>query len=148
MHGGRAAHPLNNNGEIPVAPSPIALTHRTGAGFNPTGKQVDNVTPRELTDEEIPLIINDFKSAANHAIEIASFDGVEIHCASGYLINQFSCPSSNKRESGPYNGKTLEFRCKFLFDILESTVMLLGVRKWFFESRLSCPTRIWKRRTR
>lgn len=128
FHGGRAAHPLNNAGEIPVAPSPIAISHHTGAEFNPTGEKVSNPVPRELTDEEIPGFVDAFVDAARRAMD-AGFDGVEVHGANGYLIDQFLAPSSNKRETGPYSGETMETRSKFLFDILDAVVAAVGADK-------------------
>lgn len=125
-HGGRAAHPLNNNGEIPVAPSPIKLNHRAGEFFTPkTGEQPENVVPRELTDEEASSIVNDFKAAAIRAKE-AGFDGVEVHAANGYLINQFLCESANKRTYGKYSGETMESRFQFCKDVLDAVISVWG----------------------
>lgn len=128
VHGGRAAHPLNNGGAIPVAPSPLAITHRTGAEFNPTGEKVDNPVPHELTDAEASGLVDAFATAARRSME-AGFDGVEIHGANGYLIDQFLAPTSNKREEGPYRGESLETRSRFLFDVLDAVVAEVGAEK-------------------
>jgi N-ethylmaleimide reductase len=113
-HGGRACHPLMNNGRQPVAPSAIAITNsevRTPTGTAP------NVLPRALDDHEIPAIVADFKRGAVNA-KAAGFDGIEVHGANGYLIDEFLRDGSNKR-SGPYGG-SIENRARFLFEILEA----------------------------
>jgi len=119
-HGGRAAHPLCNDGKPGVAPSPIALTHRCGALFNPTGKeQAYEEPPTELTDDEADEIVEMFGQAAKRAVAIAGFDGVEIHSANGYLIDQFLCSTSNKRPAtSKYAGTSLETRSRFLKEVL------------------------------
>mmetsp|Transcript_12756 Transcript_12756/g.35351 ORF Transcript_12756/g.35351 Transcript_12756/m.35351 type:complete len:374 (-) Transcript_12756:130-1251(-) len=119
-HGGRAAHPLNN-GDKPnyVSASPIALTHTCNPEFLPTDdKQPYSEPPHELTDEEAMEIVQDFRAAAKRAVKDAGFDGVEVHGANGYLIDQFMCATSNKRESGRYAGTSLETRAQFLKDVL------------------------------
>ena len=91
-HGGRAAHPLLNGGKESVSASAIAIDGET---YTPEGKKPYAV-PRALTVEEIKDIVNDFRQAAINAKE-AGFDGVEIHGANGYLIDQFLRESSNQR---------------------------------------------------
>ncbi|MEP3350067.1 MAG: alkene reductase, partial [Marinomonas sp.] len=83
-HAGRAAHPLLNGGKEPVAPSAIAIEDET---HTPEGKKPYTL-PRALTVSEIKAIVGDFRQAAVNAKE-AGFDGVEIHGANGYLIDQF-----------------------------------------------------------
>ncbi|MCW8930556.1 MAG: alkene reductase, partial [Gammaproteobacteria bacterium] len=90
-HAGRAAHPTLNNGSQPVAPSAIAID---GEIHTPEGKQ-NYVVPHELTDDEIPSIINGFKIATENAM-LAGFDGVEVHAANGYILDQFLRDGSNK----------------------------------------------------
>ena len=112
-HGGRACHPLLNDGKQPVAPSAIAID---GSVYTPQGKQ-PYVTPRALEDAEIPAIVAGFAQAARNA-QAAGFDGVEIHGANGYLIDQFLRDGSNKR-SGPYGGPR-ENRARLLFEVAEA----------------------------
>lgn len=119
IHGGRASHPAYNGGAQPVAPSAIAID---GEVHTETGKQ-PYVIPRALDDGEIPAIIEAFGNAAHSAGE-AGFDGVEIHGANGYLIDQFLRSGSNLR-TGPYGGSR-ENRARFLFEILEKATGALG----------------------
>jgi N-ethylmaleimide reductase len=119
-HGGRACHPLMNQGVIPVAPSAIPITN--DEVHTPDGK-VSHVTPRALKDEEIPGIIAGFKTAAEHA-KAAGFDGVEVHGANGYLLDEFLRDGSNQR-SAPYGG-SVENRARLLLDVLEATIAVWG----------------------
>ncbi len=112
-HGGRACHPLLNNGAQPVAPSPIAITDDTVN--TPEGKQ-PYVVPRELRDDELPGIIAGFKIAAENA-KAAGFDGIEVHGANGYLLDQFLRDGSNKR-TGPYGG-SVENRARLLLEVMD-----------------------------
>lgn len=115
-HGGRACHPLLNNGAQPVAPSPLAIEH--DEVHTPEGKK-PYVVPRELRDEEIPQIIEGFRKAAENAKE-AGFDGIEIHGANGYLIDEFLRDSANQR-TGPYGG-SWENRSRLLWEILTAVL--------------------------
>jgi len=90
-HGGRACHPYYNDGAQPVGPSPIAITNNELR--TPDGKQ-PYVTPRELRDDEIPAIVAGFGKAAANA-KAAGFDGVEVHGANGYLLDEFLRDGSN-----------------------------------------------------
>lgn len=124
-HGGRACHPLLNDGRQPVAPSPIAITG--DEVHTPQGKQ-PYVIPRELGDDELPTIVQGFRLAARNAMA-AGFDGVEVHGANGYLLDEFLRDGSNHR-SGPYGG-TLENRARLLFEVLEAVAKetpLMGLR--------------------
>jgi len=119
-HGGRACHPLLNDGAQPVAPSPIAIT---GDEVNtPEGKK-PYVTPRELRDDELPGIIEGFRRAAENA-KAAGFDGVEVHAANGYLLDEFLRDGANKR-TGAYGG-SLENRARLTFEVLEAVSSVLG----------------------
>ena len=108
-HGGRAAHPSCNGGKPGVAPSPIALTHRCGKDFNPSAEEVAYAEPpEELTDAAADAIVANFREAARRAVHVAGFDGVEVHAANGYLIDQFLCATSNKRPAtSKYAGTSL-----------------------------------------
>jgi N-ethylmaleimide reductase len=119
-HGGRACHPLMNNGAIPVAPSAIPITN--DEIHTPNGK-VAHGTPRALEDDEIPTIIAGFKTAAINA-KAAGFDGVEVHGANGYLLDEFLRDGSNKR-SGTYGG-SIENRARLLLEVLDATIEVWG----------------------
>jgi N-ethylmaleimide reductase len=119
-HGGRACHPLLNNGVQPVAPSAIPITG--DEVHTPEGKK-PYVTPRELRDDEIPSIIAGFKTAAENA-KAAGFDGVEVHGANGYLIDEFLRDGANQR-SGPYGG-SIENRARLLLEIVEAVISVWG----------------------
>ncbi|UIE35927.1 alkene reductase [Leptodesmis sichuanensis] len=119
-HGGRACHPLLNNGKQPVAPSPIAIMGDEVP--TPEGKQ-PYVVPRELRDDEIPGIINGFKQAAENA-KAAGFDGVEIHGANGYLLDEFLRDGSNHR-TGTYGG-SIANRARLMLEILVAVSEVWG----------------------
>jgi N-ethylmaleimide reductase len=111
-HGGRACHSLLNGGNQPVAPSPLAISG--DEIHTPEGKQPYEV-PRELSDAEIPAIVAAFQQAADRAVR-AGFDGVEIHGANGYLLDQFLRDGSNRR-SAPYGG-SIANRARLLLEVL------------------------------
>jgi N-ethylmaleimide reductase len=119
-HGGRACHPVFNAGATPVAPSAIAIR-----GFEvqtPQGKVAHGV-PRELATSEIPGIVAGFRAAAERAKE-AGFDGVELHGANGYLLDQFLRSGSNQR-SDAYGG-SIEHRARLLLEVLDATCAVWG----------------------
>ena len=119
-HGGRACHPLLNGGAQPVAPSASPITG--DEVHTPEGKK-PYVTPRELRDDEIPGIVAGFKKAAENA-QAAGFDGVEVHGANGYLLDEFLRDGSNKR-SGPYGGP-LENRARLMLEVLDAVISVWG----------------------
>ena len=119
-HGGRACHPLLNDGRQPVAPSPIAITG--DEVHTPQGKQA-YVLPRELRDDELPAIVAGFQRAAENA-KAAGFDGVEVHGANGYLLDEFLRDGANKR-GGPYGG-SFENRARLMFEVIEAVSGVLG----------------------
>jgi len=110
-HSGRVAHPYLLEGRDPVAPSAVA---GSGDLHTPRGK-VDLPTPKELTSDEIAKTISEFQTAAEFA-RLANFDGIEIHGAFGYLIDQFLQNVSNKRNDS-YGG-SLENRVRFLEEVV------------------------------
>ena len=119
-HVGRISHPsLQPGGVLPVAPSAICpkASSYTGAGFTPC------VTPRALAESEIPEIIEHYRSAARNALA-AGFDGVEIHAANGYLIEQFLRDSTNKRTDA-YGGSR-ENRARFLLEVAQAVAEVCG----------------------
>ncbi|HAZ61712.1 MAG TPA: alkene reductase [Gammaproteobacteria bacterium] len=118
-HGGRACHPLMNDGAQPVAPSPIAID---GEVHTPSGKS-PYVVPRELTDAELPGIVAAFVVAARNARE-AGFDGVEVHGANGYLLDEFLRDGSNQR-SGPWGGPIAQ-RARLLLEVVDAVIAEWG----------------------
>ncbi|HRH74333.1 MAG TPA: alkene reductase [Zoogloea sp.] len=119
-HGGRACHPLLNNGAQPVAPS--ALPIRNDEVHTPEGKK-PYVTPRALADDELPGIVAGFRHAAENALA-AGFDGIEVHGANGYLLDEFLRNGSNTR-SGPYGGP-IENRARLMLEVLDACVGVWG----------------------
>jgi N-ethylmaleimide reductase len=119
-HGGRACHSLLNGGAQPVAPSALRITN--DEIHTPKGKKPYE-TPRELSDAEIPGIIAGFRAAAFNA-QRAGFDGVEVHGANGYLLDQFLRDGSNQR-SGPYGGP-LAHRARLLLEVTDAAVGVWG----------------------
>jgi N-ethylmaleimide reductase len=115
-HMGRASHPDYLHGDRPVGPSAIAAM---GEAHTPTGKK-PFVVPRELTVEGIARIVGDYVTATRRAQD-AGFDGVEIHGANGYLIDQFLRDSSNTRTDA-YGG-TVENRSRFLAEVVAAVVV-------------------------
>lgn len=122
-HCGRASHSSFHNGELPVAPSAIKL--EGDLIHTPLGKQ-PHETPKALRAEEITAIVEDYRQAARRAKE-AGFDGVEIHAANGYLIDQFLQVKTNHREDR-YGG-SLENRFRFLKEIVEAVLTVLPPRR-------------------
>jgi N-ethylmaleimide reductase len=119
-HGGRACHPDLNDGAQPVAPS--ALRIENDQVYTPKGK-VDYVVPRALDDAELPGIVEGFAHAARNA-KAAGFDGVEVHGANGYLLDEFLRDGSNRR-SGPYGGDIAN-RARLLLEVLEAVCGVWG----------------------
>jgi N-ethylmaleimide reductase len=116
-HCGRASHSSFHESEgLPVAPSAIKINGEYI--HTPIGKQPYE-TPRALETEEIPSIVEDYRRAAERA-KTAGFDGVEIHSANGYLIDEFLQSRTNHR-TDRYGG-TLENRCRFLNEIVRSVL--------------------------
>ena len=122
-HGGRACHPLMNNGAIPVGPSAIAITNNEIQ--TPEGKK-PYVTPRELRDDELPAIVAAFAQGARNAAS-AGFDAIEVHSANGYLLDEFLRDGANKR-TGPYGG-SIENRARLLFEVLEAVTSAVGAER-------------------
>ncbi len=115
-HTGRIAHStLRPNNELPKAPSAIAPS---GKVYTASGL-VDYETPTEMTKEDIKITLNQFKVAAQNAKEVG-FDGVDIHGAFGYIIDQFICSGSNHR-TDEYGGSA-ENRVRFAIEVVESVL--------------------------
>ena len=119
-HVGRISHSsLLPEGVQPVAPSAIRANAKT---FTADGF-VDVSEPRALALEEIPGVVDEFRTAARNAID-AGFDGVEIHGANGYLIDQFLRDGANHREDA-YGG-SIENRTRFLFEVVKAVADEIG----------------------
>ncbi|WP_156140205.1 alkene reductase, partial [Sporocytophaga myxococcoides] len=124
MHVGRIAHPANMlPGSKIVAPS--AVVPKSEMWTDTLGMQ-PMPQPSELTEEEIRLTVAEFAQAAKNAVE-AGFDGVELHGANGYLIEQFINPSTNKRTDA-YGGST-ENRSRFLIETANAVIAAIGKDK-------------------
>lgn len=119
-HVGRISHPsLQPDQALPVAPSALRLIAQayTSTGYQPC------ITPRMLETAEIPLIIEQYVQAARNALA-AGFDGVEVHAANGYLIEQFLRDSCNRR-TDTYGG-SVERRARFLLDVVAGVLAVCG----------------------
>lgn len=119
-HVGRASHSsLQSGGRLPVAPSPIPLEGMYRSRSGP----VPYEAPHALTLEEIPGVVEQFREGAKRALA-AGFDGVEIHGANGYLIDQFLRDGSNRRTDA-YGGP-VENRARFLLEVVDAVVGVWG----------------------
>src|SRR5438309_4580837 len=113
-HVGRISHTsLQPNGGAPVGPSAIRAKGKTFVG----GTFTDISEPRALALEEIPGIVEDFRRGTANALQ-AGFDGVEIHGANGYLLDQFARDSANKRTDA-YGG-SLENRARLMLEVAKA----------------------------
>ncbi|HEX6998974.1 MAG TPA: alkene reductase [Gammaproteobacteria bacterium] len=120
MHAGRMGHPDNKrHGALPVGPSAIAPGERI---FTPKGL-TDIPTPRALSTTEVRETVADFRRAAERAIE-AGADGVEIHGANGYLVQQFFAPNANVR-TDEYGG-SIENRTRFAIETAAAIADAIG----------------------
>ena len=107
-----------------VAPSAIRFSKPSATGITFYGDQEEYPLPHALTEEEIHTLVQKFAQAARRAKE-AGFDGVEIHSAHGYLLNQFYSPLTNHRTDA-YNGQTLSGRIRLHLEILEAVRGVVG----------------------
>ncbi len=121
-HVGRVSDPYFLNGEIPVAPSAIADKSMMTRVKPPH----PYVTPRALLLDELPGVIADYRKAAENAM-LAGFDGVEIHGANGYLLDQFLQDSTNKR-TDDYGG-SIENRARLMLEAVDAAVAVWGPRR-------------------
>jgi N-ethylmaleimide reductase len=121
MHVGRAAVQANKDeGAETIAPSAIRCSDKVPG---PDGVPVGTVMPRALATHEIPGVIADYVAAARNAIR-AGLDGVELHCASGYLPMQFLSSNSNRRNDR-YGGR-VENRIRFVVETLDALADAIG----------------------
>jgi len=122
-HVGRISHTdLQPNNGAPVAPSAIRANGKTFVG----GQFVEVSQPRALELSEIPGLIEDYKRAAANAIE-AGFDGVEVHAANGYLLDQFARDGANKRTDA-YGG-SIENRARLMLEVSKAVTETIGAER-------------------
>lgn len=119
-HTGRASHPLlQPDGGPAVAPSAIAIEQDRELD----GETIPSAVPRALLTDEIPRVVADYSRAARNAIS-AGFDGIELHGANGYLIDEFLQDGTNKR-TDRYGG-SIDARIQFLREILDAVTDAIG----------------------
>jgi N-ethylmaleimide reductase len=122
-HVGRVSHSsFQPGGALPVAPSAVAISQELKTA-TADGKVTAYETPRALETSEIPGIIDAFRQAARNALE-AGFDGVEVHGANGYLLEQFLQSRSNRR-TDQYGG-SIENRARLLLEVTQAVVDVWG----------------------
>jgi N-ethylmaleimide reductase len=134
-HMGSAVHPDFLAGELPVSSSAVK---QKGALTTPKGRNREFVTPKSLSTSEISNIIGEFASAAKRAID-AGIDGVEIHAANGFLIDQFTRDGVNKRDD-EYGG-SIDNRLRFLEEVVEAVCNEIGSGK--VGIRISPSNSVW-----
>lgn len=128
-HVGRVSHTaLQPEGQAPVAPSAIPASQvkvfiETAPG---SGMLSEPSMPRELTTAEVRELVQYYAQAARNALQ-AGFDGVELHCANGYLVNQFISAHSNQR--GDEYGGSLDNRLRFLREITQAVTEVVGPQR-------------------
>jgi N-ethylmaleimide reductase len=124
-HVGRISHvELQPDRQKPVAPSAITARAKTYLIKDGVGLFVPTSEPRALDAEEIPGIVHDFRHAARHAVSTAGFDGVEVHGANGYLLDQFLKTGANHR-TDDYGG-SIENRARLMLEVMRAVVGEVG----------------------
>jgi N-ethylmaleimide reductase len=124
MHVGRIAHPLNR--QIPDAPvAPSAVTP-AGQMWTDQKQLQDYPAPRALATAELPAVVEEFVAAARNAVA-AGFDGVELHAANGYLLNQFLATNTNQR--GDAYGGSINGRIRFVVEVVEAVAAAIGAQR-------------------
>src|SRR6202158_4882427 len=121
-HVGRVSDPIFLNGELPVAPSAIAPQGHVSL----VRPQRPYVTPRALELSEIPAIVDAYRKGAENA-QAAGFDGVEVHGANGYLLDQFLQDSTNHRID-EYGGP-IENRARLLLEVTDACIAVWGAER-------------------
>ncbi len=123
-HVGRISHTsLQPGGGAPVAPSALTANAKTVLLVDGQAQFTQTSAPRALDAAELPGIVQDYRRAAANAVA-AGFDGIEVHAANGYLIDQFLRSGSNHR-SDAYGG-TIENRARFLDEVMQAVVAEIG----------------------
>jgi N-ethylmaleimide reductase len=120
-HVGRISHPSHQpDGGLPLAPSPVKPA---GNALTASWTEEPFETPREIRLDEIPSLIAEYRAAARNALA-AGFDGVELHAANGYLLDQFLRDGTNKRSD--HYGGSFENRARFLFEVMDAAGQVFG----------------------
>jgi N-ethylmaleimide reductase len=127
-HVGRISHPLiQPNGEKPIAPSAITPKGEVFAlDKNGQPKLLPFEQPRALGIEELPRIVTEYAEAAKRAME-SGMDGVEIHAANGYLLDQFLCNGTNQRTDA-YGG-SIENRIRLILEVVDAVIKVCGAER-------------------
>ena len=121
MHTGRISHTLNlPEGAQVIAPSAVKAS---GQMWTDSKQLQDFPIPKQMDDDDLFLTLTEYAAAAKHAVD-AGFDGVEIHGANGYLLEQFISPVSNIR-TDKYGG-SIENRCKFVLEVVTAVAETIG----------------------
>jgi N-ethylmaleimide reductase len=124
-HVGRISHTtLQPGGVAPVAPSALVAKSKTALMLDGQPTFVETSTPRALSLAEIPGIVADYARAARAAVEVAGFDGVEIHGANGYLLDQFLKTGANHRTDA-YGG-SIEHRARLMLEVAQAVAGAVG----------------------
>ena len=124
MHTGRISHSLNlHEGAQIIAPSAVKAS---GQMWTDSQQLQDFPVPKQMDDEDLLLTLTEYVAAAKHAID-AGFDGVELHAANGYLLEQFLSPISNIR-TDKYGG-SIENRCRFVLEVVKEVSEVIGKDK-------------------
>jgi 2,4-dienoyl-CoA reductase-like NADH-dependent reductase (Old Yellow Enzyme family) len=118
-HVGRISDPQFLDGKLPVAPSAIAAKGNVSL----VRPETPFVTPRALTTEEIPGIVADYLKGAKNALK-AGFDGVEVHGANGYLLDQFLQDQTNHRTD--IYGGSIENRARLMLEVIDAAISIWG----------------------
>ena len=125
-HVGRVSHSSFHGGELPVSASAIAIKAEGMKAMTADGKIGDYETPRALETEEVKGIVEAFRQGAKNALA-AGFDGVEIHGANGYLLEQFLQSRSNQR-TDQYGG-SIENRARLLLEVTQAAIDVWGANR-------------------
>jgi N-ethylmaleimide reductase len=129
-HVGRVSHTsIQAGGITPVSASAKTAAGATAFGYDAAGKPglVATSAPRQLATDEVKRVVQDFAQAAANAIE-AGFDGVEIHGANGYLVEQFLNPLVNDR-TDQYGAGTMENRLRFTLEVVDAVIAKIGRKR-------------------
>ena len=125
-HVGRVSHSSFHGGALPVAPSAVPITGNGMMAMTADGKVMPYETPRALETDEVAAVVEAFRQAAGNALK-AGFDGVEIHGANGYLIEQFLQSHTNLR-TDQYGG-SIANRARLLMEITQAAIDVWGASR-------------------
>lgn len=126
-HVGRVSHPsIQADNLDPVSASSLIAIDATAFGYDEAGRPglIATTAPRQLSTDEVSRVVGDFADAAANSIE-AGFDGVEIHGANGYLLEQFLNPLVNDR-TDRYAADTMENRLRFALEVVDACIARIG----------------------